>query len=79
VSCQRVEFTKGAYTDPVIQRLVIWFSDGFPMLVENEWPVLLAAAFPAVSARVDATEGGHCLTSPAIFATLRFLPAEPGS
>lgn len=45
--CESVEFAEVEFTAPVVPRLVIRFSDGLSVLVENERAVPLAAAFLA--------------------------------
>ena len=45
--CVSVEFAEVEFATPVIPRLVIRFSDGLSILVENERSVPLAAAFLA--------------------------------
>jgi len=45
--CESVEFAEVAFVAPVVPRLVIQFSDGLSVLVENERAVPLAAAFLA--------------------------------
>lgn len=45
--CESVEFAEVEFTAPVVPRLVIRFSDGLAILVENERAVPLAAAFLA--------------------------------
>jgi len=45
--CESVEFAEVEFTAPVVPRLVIRFSDGLSILVENERSVPLAAAFLA--------------------------------
>jgi hypothetical protein len=45
--CESVEFAEVEFATPVIPRLVIRFSDGLSILVENERSVPLAAAFLA--------------------------------
>lgn len=43
--CESVQFAEVEFTAPVIPRLVIRFSDGLSVLVEDERSVPLAAAF----------------------------------
>jgi hypothetical protein len=43
--CESVEFAEVEFTAPVVPRLVIRFSDGLSILVENERAIPLAAAF----------------------------------
>ena len=43
--CENVEFAEVEFATPVVPRLVIRFSDGLSILVENERAVPLAAAF----------------------------------
>jgi hypothetical protein len=45
--CESVEFAEVEFATPVVPRLVIRFSDGLSVLVENECSVPLAAAFLA--------------------------------
>jgi hypothetical protein len=45
--CENVEFAEVEFATPVVPRLVIRFSDGLSILVENERAVPLAAAFLA--------------------------------
>ena len=45
--CESVEFAEIEFTAPVMPRLVIRFSDGLSVLVENERAVPMAAAFLA--------------------------------
>lgn len=45
--CESVEFAEVEFTAPVLPRLVIRFSDGLSILVENERAVPLAASFLA--------------------------------
>ena len=45
--CESVQFAEVEFTAPVEPRLVIRFSDGLSVLVENERSVPLAAAFLA--------------------------------
>jgi hypothetical protein len=45
--CESVEFAEVEFATPVVPRLVIRFSDGLSVLVENERSVHLAAAFLA--------------------------------
>lgn len=45
--CESVEFAEIEFTAPVVPRLVIRFSDGLSVLVENERSVPLAATFIA--------------------------------
>ena len=45
--CESVEFAEVEFAAPVIPRLVIRFSDGLSILVENERSVPLAVAFLA--------------------------------
>lgn len=45
--CESVEFAEVEFTDPVVPRVVIRFSDGVSGLFENERSVPLAAAFIA--------------------------------
>ena len=45
--CESVEFAEVEVSAPVVPRLVIRFSDGLSVLVENERSVPLAAAFLA--------------------------------
>ena len=45
--CESVEFAEVEFSAPVVPRLVIRFSDGLSLLVENEPSVPLAAAFLA--------------------------------
>lgn len=49
--CESVEFAEVEFTALVIPRLVIRFSDGLSILVENERSVPLAAAFLAAFQR----------------------------
>jgi len=50
--CESVEFAEVEFTAPVVPRLVIRFSDGLSILVEDERSVPLAAAFLADFRRV---------------------------
>ena len=50
--CESVEFAEVEFTAPVVPRLVIRFSDGLSVLVENERSLPLAAAFLAEFRRV---------------------------
>lgn len=43
--CESVQFAEVEFSAPVIPRLVIRFSDGLSVLVEDERSVPLAAAF----------------------------------
>ena len=43
--CESVQFVEVEFAVPVVPRLVIQFSDGLSILVENERCVPLAAAF----------------------------------
>lgn len=43
--CESVQFTEVEFAAPVVPRLVIQFSDGLSVLLENERCVPLAAAF----------------------------------
>lgn len=45
--CESVEFAEVEFAAPVVPRLVIRFSDGLSILVENERSVPLAATFLA--------------------------------
>ena len=45
--CESVQFAEVEFTAPVVPRLVIGFSDGLSVLVEDERSVSLAAAFIA--------------------------------
>jgi hypothetical protein len=45
--CENVEFAEVEFATPVVPRLVIRFSDGLSILVENERAVPLAVAFLA--------------------------------
>jgi hypothetical protein len=45
--CESVQFAEVEFTAPVVPRLVIRFSDGLSVLVEDERSVPLAAAFIA--------------------------------
>ncbi|MBL9159002.1 MAG: hypothetical protein JNJ70_16100 [Verrucomicrobiales bacterium] len=45
--CESVEFAEVEFSAPVVPRLVIRFSDGLSVLVENERSIPLAAAFLA--------------------------------
>jgi len=45
--CESVQFAEVEFTAPVIPRLVIRFSNGLSVLVEDERSVPLAAAFIA--------------------------------
>lgn len=45
--CESVQFVEVEFAAPVVPRLVIQFSDGLSILVENEHSVPLAAAFLA--------------------------------
>lgn len=45
--CESVQFAKVEFAAPVVPRLVIRFSDGLSVLVEDERSVPLAAAFIA--------------------------------
>lgn len=45
--CESVEFAEVEFTAPVLPRLVIRFSDGLSILLEDERSVPLAAAFIA--------------------------------
>lgn len=43
--CESVKYAKVEFTAPVLPRLVIRFSDGLSILVENERAIPLAAVF----------------------------------
>jgi hypothetical protein len=45
--CESVQFAEVEFATPVVPRLVIRFSDGLSVLVEDERSVPLAAAFIA--------------------------------